>query len=204
MTKFINFALILTLLSTLWACSNKVKEASKEDGVRSLASMYTSYYNEAHYNYQPVIVTHKKGLVWEAVYLDSSLDLISIRTYKKPPYEQFLAQLKNDNAISFAEASKNIDSKLQNYFAADCPSIKKALKDYRNVDLDYKHGDSYNYNPAEATYTYLFVERNNGWQVVEISTHIAEHPVSQIYRIAKKGVEDCPHPTEPPEVGPTE
>lgn len=197
MYKLINLVFFFVLFLLVSACTSGKKQLS-EDGVKGLASMYASYYNETLYKIQPVIVTYKDTLVWEALYIDDKRERIGVRTFAQPPYKQYLDIIEANNEIGFYEASEHIDSKVLNYFASDCPSVKKALADYKKVGLDYNHGNSYKYNSDKAVYTYVYIEHENGGQTIEISTYIAEHPVSEIYRIVKKGVDSCQHPKEPP------
>lgn len=190
----------LLILLALVACSSKRDSISNEAKVSNLANLYASYYEIGHYAYPPVLVVKVKKGIQEALYIDHKRERIGRRSYKETPFEQFLVQVKNNSNVEYSKAAKELSFSMLNYYAKDCPNIKKALYEIDNIDLSYKHSKPFHFLPENAAYSYLYLDKEHSSITHKTTTIFAEHPVSEIYRIAKKAIKECPYPQEPPKL----
>ena len=191
--------LLLIVTALITSCSSDRNRALDELSLKEQAEAYAAKYRTTPFGFPPVLVVYKQGLLKETLYFDTKQEAgrIGYAIYATSPFEQFFSILKEKSDIKYPEAKDKIRYSLHSYYGTDCPSITEALHSIGKTDLNYKHAIPYNYNPDRAIYKYSYVEKGNGNISHDVTTYIAEHPISGIYRTAKNAISECPHPKVP-------
>jgi len=190
---------VLGVVSCVTTQENKLEDVQ----VKIQASAYAAKYQETVLGFLPTLAVFQNGYLSETIFFQAKGGDVSIvhAIYDKSPYEQFIDFIQANNLVIYSDIVDNIEPDFTNhieherysYRGEDCLSIVKALSSIRELSLDYSHKIPYSYNPDKAVYTYSYVDKDNGRTSYNVTTYIAEHPVSEIYRIAKKGIKNCPH-----------